>query len=98
MKCLVVIIAFLALWCVYQNLCINSLVEENTALEAEKKALIINNERLVKNEMELRKQKSDIKKAVEAERLNFDWGYNLSNSPVRKRLSDNCKSCTHRAD
>ncbi len=93
MKYLVIIIAFLALWCVYQNLRINSLMKENTALEAEKNALIINNERLVKNEMELRKQKSEVKKAVETEKLNFDWSFNLSDSPVRKRLSDNCLSC-----
>lgn len=98
MKYLVIIIAFLALWCVYQNFRINSLVEKNNALEDEKKALIANNERLVKNEMELRKQKSEIKKAVGIEKLNFDWSFNLSDSPVRKRLSDNCKSCTHRAD
>ena len=64
-----------------------------TALETEKNALIINNERLVKNEMELRKQKSEVKKAVETEKLNFDWSFNLSDSPVRKRLSDNCLSC-----
>lgn len=68
-------------------------MEKNTKLEAEKKALVINNERLVKNEVELRKQKAEIKKAVEAERLNFDWSFNLSNSSVRKRMSDNCLSC-----
>lgn len=67
--------------------------DEIAALETEKNALIINNERLVKNEMELRKQKSEVKKAVETEKLNFDWSFNLSDSPVRKRLSDNCLSC-----
>lgn len=93
MKYLVIIIVFLAVWCVYQNLRINSLIEKNNSLRSKNQALIINNERLVKNEMELRKQKGEIKKTVESEKLNFDWSFDLSNSCVRKRVSDNCLSC-----
>lgn len=93
MKYIVIITVFLAVVSCYLNFKVDTLEKDNKRLEAEKKALVINNERLVKNEVELRKQKAEVKKAVEAERLNFDWSFNLSNSSVRKRMSDNCLSC-----
>lgn len=92
-KIMASMLVILALWGVYQNSRINILKKNNDVLQAQNKALILNNERLVKNEVELRKQKAEIKKTVQSEKLNFNWGYNLADSVVRKRVSDNCLSC-----
>lgn len=64
-------------------------------LEKEKQAIIKDKERLVQNEMEIRKQKEKIKKAIESEKLNFDWKHDLTNSDVRRMLSEGCLSCKH---
>lgn len=87
------IIGFLALVCVCLNFRVNALKEQNKQLETYNNALLINSERLVKNENEYRIQVKTLKEEIKKDKSGFDWGYNLANNPVRLRVSKECLSC-----
>lgn len=76
-KIISAIAVFLALWCVYQNLRINSLVEKNDALEAEKTTLSKTIKEYKKNEMEANNKISELRKKISVDKMALDW-YNQS--------------------
>ena len=88
-----VIVGFLALVCVYLNFRVDALKEQNERLKTYNNALQINSERLVKNENEYRIQVKTLKEEIAKDKSGFDWQYNLSNNPVRIRVSKECLSC-----
>lgn len=97
MKYLLIFSALISVWCYYLNYRIDILKEEKNRLETENKSLKINNERIIKNEMEVRKQNESLKSQIAKDRSGFDWYYDLSDNPVRLRVSNECLSCD-RAD
>lgn len=97
MKYLLGLVVLMAIWCYYLNYRVDILKEEKNRLETENNSLKINNERIIKNEMEVRKQNESLKSQIAKDKSGFDWYYDLSNNPVRLRVSNECLSCD-RAD
>lgn len=94
MRYVVIAFTILCCVCVYLNKRVDILKKENERLEDEKNALILNNERIVKNEVEVRKQNESLRKQISEDKSGFDWYYDLSNNPVRVRVSNECLSCS----
>lgn len=97
MKYILGLVVLMAIWCYYLNYRADILKEEKNRLETENNSLKINNERIIKNEMEVRKQNESLKSQIAKDKSGFDWYYDLSDNPVRLRVSNECLSCD-RAD
>lgn len=93
LKALVLFMIFSAFMCVYLNFRVDALKEQNERLKTYNKALQLNSERLVKNENEYRIQVKTLQAEIKKDKSGFDWQYNLSNNPVRIRVSKECLSC-----
>ena len=93
MKIFYLFMFFSAFMCVYLNFRVDALKKENEHLEKINNALQINSERLVKNEQKYRIQVKTLQAEIKQDKSGFDWQYNLSNNPVRIRVSKECLSC-----
>ncbi len=93
MKIFYLFMIFSAFMCVYLNFRVDALKEQNERLKTYNKALQLNSERLVKNENEYRIQVKTLQAEIKKDKSGFDWQYNLSNNPVRIRVSKECLSC-----
>lgn len=93
MKIVLGLAVIMAIWFYYLNWRVDNLLEENKRMAIEINSLKTNNERIVKNEMEVRRQNESLKKQVAEDKSGFDWYYDLSGNPVRLRMSNECLSC-----
>lgn len=84
MKYLVIIIAFLALWCVYQNLRINSLMKENTTLQAEKNSLCDTIREYKNAQVEANNEIKNLRKKISVDKTALDW----YREPLPKNIYD----------
>ena len=78
MKYLIIIIALLAVWCVYQNQTIEDLKSSNDRLESEKAELNLIIERAKNAEVEANKRIAELRKSMQEDLSCLDW----SRTPV----------------
>ena len=89
MKYLIMIIALLAIYCIYQNQRIEDLKHSNDKLEAEKTELNLVIERAKNAEMEANKRIATLKKSLQADKVALDWSRQLVPHIVIERLHKN---------
>lgn len=91
MKYILFLVVILAVGCCFLFSRVRTLENLNNALNAEKSALIDEIKRRNENVLALSKQKAELEKAAAQDKTNFDWHYDISGSPVIKRLQSNKK-------
>lgn len=93
MKILSIVICILSLYAYFLTKEVIERGKNIDTLEREKKELINDRERLVKNEVAVRKQNALLEEEIKKDKSGFDWHYNLTDNPVRLWVSEECLSC-----
>lgn len=87
------IIIFGAFYLNYQNGKIEKQAEKIDQLTKDKESLTLNLEKRNNDVVALSKRNKELEASAKKDTSGFDWGFDISDSPVIKQLQEQCISC-----
>jgi len=83
-----------ALFCLMLSIMYNNYQSKKIErIEKDKEALIINLEKRNNDILAISKRNKELEASAKSDTSGFDWGFDISDNPVVKRLQEQCSSC-----